>query len=86
MGKLRQILLWAVLPLGIVWHISSYISMATQWGDANLTYGRFISEGGFWTLLIPVILWLCIYFRAYFTLLFSTVVIVMILGWATSWH
>ena len=59
--------------------------MAAQWGDANLTYGRFISEGGFWTLLIPAVLWLCLYFRAYFTLLFSIVIIVMALGWG-AWY
>ena len=85
MERARQIFLWAVLPLGIVWNVWGYMSMAAQWGDANLTYGRFISEGGFWTLLIPVVLWLCLYFRAYFTLLFSIVVVVMAMGWS-AWY
>ena len=86
MEKTRQIFLWAVIPLGIVWNLWAYMSMAAQWGDANLTYVRFISEGGFWTLLIPILLWLCLYFRAYYTLLFSSLAIAMVLGWAASWY
>jgi len=84
MEKLRKALLLAIPPLGVVWHIWAYISTATRWGDANLTYARNLAEGGFFTLLIPIVLWLCFYFRSYYILVISILIIVMMLGWG-SW-
>ncbi|OGG61672.1 hypothetical protein A3C19_01430 [Candidatus Kaiserbacteria bacterium RIFCSPHIGHO2_02_FULL_54_22] len=84
MGKFRELALWTLPLLGIALHIVSYVS--TLQGNAYPNYFRFFSEGGFWPLLVTVILWLCVYLRAsWYILLLFVILFAFAMGWG-AWY
>ena len=67
----RKMFLWLGPIIGVIWSIVSYISESARWGQfgASLSYPRFLSKGGFITILIPSAVSVFIYFRLYYVLL-----------------